>query len=212
MVTVRRVGVMGGMFDPVHHGHLRTALSVLEYLGLDEVRLVPCHHPVHRGACEANSDQRIEMLKLAVAGETRLVVDERECRRHGPSYFYDTLSSLSQDLPGAALYFILGADAFNSLPEWHRWREIFELARLVVIDRPGWRINPDGPLHGIFSAARVDSVEQLHEQIGGVLVCRLEPLAISSSRIRELVKAGKSPRYLLPDAVWSYIKTQHLYH
>jgi nicotinate-nucleotide adenylyltransferase len=209
---LRRVGVMGGMFDPVHHGHLRTALSILEYLGLDEMRLVPCHHPVHRQPCVASPDQRIKMLQLAVDGDPRLVVDERECQQTGPSYFYDTLHSILTELSDVSLYFVLGADAFNSLPTWYRWREIFALTRLVVIDRPGWEVSPEQPLHEIFIENRVLNQEHLHHKAGAVLLCTMDPLDISSSKIRQLIATGKSPRYLVPDAVWHYIKANKLYH
>src|SRR5690606_2685035 len=110
-----RIGVMGGMFDPVHSGHLQVALTAWHLLELDQLRLVPCHVPNHRAPATATSAQRLEMLQLAAAREPRLRVDAREMERDGISYTVDTLASLRNDFPSSALVLVLGMDAFAGL-------------------------------------------------------------------------------------------------
>ncbi len=148
------VGVFGGTFDPVHHGHLRTALEVLEGCGLEQLRLVPALVPPHRPQPRAPAPLRLEMLRRAVAGEPRLVVDDRELRRGGPSYTVDTLAELRAAVGTRPLCLVLGADAFLGLPGWHRWRELFALAHLVVVERPARGSSRTRSwLHGLPAAA-----------------------------------------------------------
>ncbi|MDT8398244.1 MAG: nicotinate-nucleotide adenylyltransferase [Pseudomonadales bacterium] len=212
MAGAINIGILGGMFDPVHNGHLRMALVVQDMLDLDQVRLIPCHQPAHREPAIASAAQRLAMLHLSVAGEPQLLVDDRECQRPGPSYLFDTLSSLKQEMPAAHLFFILGVDAFNTLPHWHRWREIFALAHLVVIARPGWQIQAEGLLQQALEQRLVQEPAQLVEaEAGRIYVCKLEPLMISSSQIRDQIRQQKSPRYLLPDSVLEYIRQHKLY-
>lgn len=208
----RNVGVLGGMFDPVHHGHLRTALEVLESLPLDQMRLVPCGTPAHRAPTRASCARRIDMLRLATRGEPRFVVDTRECEREGVSYMVDTLSSLKREEPERRLFLLLGTDAFNGLPGWKRWRELFELAHLVVLARPGWELQAGEPLSGEYEARRVRGAEALMQREAGAVLCyELTPLMISSSHIREVISSGKSARYLLPEQVCDYIDDHRLY-
>ncbi len=196
------VGIFGGTFDPVHHGHLRTALEVLEGCGLDELRLVPAGVPPHRGAPRAPAALRLEMLRQAVAGESRLVVDDRELRRTGPSYTVDTLSTLRAGLGTRPLCLVLGADAFLGLPGWHRWRELPELAHLVVVHRPGALLELTGELADLFAGRRTGTAAALARASAGILwVQPVTQLDISSSAIRALVAGGGDPRYLVPDAV-----------
>jgi nicotinate-nucleotide adenylyltransferase len=145
------IGIYGGTFDPVHFGHLRTALEVREALGLDEVRFTPCRQPPHRVAV-ASPEAREKMLELALAKEAGFVLDRRELDRPGPSYMIDTLAALRAEWGAdASLCLILGRDAFLGLPSWRRWNELTGLAHLVVMTRPGagprWQEdNPAGEL------------------------------------------------------------------
>lgn len=206
------IGVMGGMFDPVHNGHLRMAIEALEGLALEELRLIPCGAPPHRGSARGDCAARLEMLRLACAGEPGLTVDARECERGGTSYTFDTLVSLKRDFPAARLFLLLGADAFNILPTWHRWEEIFNLAHLVVMNRPGWKPGREGVLGDVLHQRLARGVEELKDApCGGLLLWEMSPVAISSSQVRELINAGKSARYLLPDTVWNYIRDNRLY-
>lgn len=206
------IGVMGGMFDPVHNGHLRGALEACDALGLDEVRLVPCGTPAHRGGAQADCAARLAMLRLACQGQEGFEVDPRECERRGTSYTFDTLSSLKDEFPDARLFLLLGIDAFNSLPTWHRWREIFSLAHVVVIARPGWELEAGGELGAEAKPRLARAPAELKDARSGKVLCwEQTPLAISSSHVRELISYGKSARYLLPETVWDYIQANHLY-
>lgn len=206
------VGVFGGTFDPIHYGHLRVALEVLEALELAELRLLPARQPPHRDTPGASPEQRLALLRLAVADQPGFVIDERELRRSGPSYMVDTLTSLRAELPDSPLCLLVGRDAFGELPGWSRWKRLFELAHLVVLTRPGnWPELP-AELNAEISDRRFSNPAGLTgRRAGGVWFQAVTPLAISATRIRELLANGHSPRYLLPDAVHEYIGAHRLY-
>ncbi len=137
MASPGPIALLGGTFDPVHYGHLRFADDVRRALGLDEVRLLPARDPPHRAGPAATAADRLAMLRLAVAEFPGLAVEERELRRDGKSYTVLTLEELRHEDPQRPLWLLLGADAFLGLPTWHRWREVFALAHVVVVARPG---------------------------------------------------------------------------
>ena len=206
------VGMLGGMFDPVHFGHLRSAVELRAGLALSAVHLVPCAHPPHRAFGVATAEQRIAMLQLAVADEPGLYADDRELKRSGPSYSIDTLTSLRAEHPAAPLCLIVGMDAFNSLPTWHRWTELFDLAHVVVMQRPGNRSIMPPVLEQMLITRRIEAVEQLrHRLAGSVLFFPVTQLAISSTTLRHMLARGESLRFLVPDAVYDYIKSNHPY-
>ena len=131
------IGIFGGTFDPIHCGHLRAIVELRDALALDEVRVIPCARPAHRDAPAAPPAARVAMLRAALRAMHGCVVDERELARPGPSYTVDTLAELRDERPTAALCLLLGHDAFAGLAQWHRWRELFTLAHVVVARRPG---------------------------------------------------------------------------
>jgi nicotinate-nucleotide adenylyltransferase len=200
--TRKPIAILGGTFDPVHLGHLRVAWEAAEALDA-EVRLMPAHVPPHRPAPVASAAQRVRMLEAALAGQSRLVLDTRELRRAGASYTFDTLCELRNELPaGRALILLLGADAFAGLPTWHRWRELFEHAHLVVLTRPGHTLALSGQLAAETASRRVTSSAQLCATPAGKLFdLAVTPLEISASAVRALLAAGREPRWLLPDAL-----------
>jgi nicotinate-nucleotide adenylyltransferase len=205
------VGILGGTFDPVHCGHLRSALELLTELELEEVRLIPCRIPPHRAAPIAAAEQRVAMLRAAVAGESALRVDTRELSRPGPSYTVGTLASLRSELGTTPLCLILGADAFAALDTWHRWGELVELAHLVVMRRPG-RAHLHSAMRKCLQDRYVERPRALAERpCGYVLEWGVTQLAISATHIRSLLACGKSPRYLLPDSVLELIRREGLY-
>lgn len=209
----RPVGVLGGTFDPIHLGHLRPALEVLEQLQLAEIRLVPCHIPPHRRRPQASAADRVRMLELAVDGQAGFTVDRRELERAGPSYSVDTLSSLRAELgPERPLCLIMGMDAFAGLPSWHRWERLIELAHIVVTHRPGSPASQDIDLGEWLAQVRTEDPKALHSTPSGhVWFCPVTQLDISATDIRRRIAAGRSPRYLTPEAVWAYIRDQGLY-
>jgi nicotinate (nicotinamide) nucleotide adenylyltransferase len=209
---VRPIGILGGTFDPVHFGHLRAALDLLEELNLAQVRLVPARIPPHRVQPAASAGQRLAMLEAAIRHESRLVIDDRELHRDGPSYMVDTLQSLRAEVGGIALALIVGADAFSSLPIWHRWREIVELSHVIVMQRPGGWIFASDELNALLAERLTqEPLALINHPAGCILEWAVTQLDISASRIRELVHAGRSPRYLLPDPVWEIIQKEGLY-
>lgn len=132
-----RIGIMGGMFDPVHRGHVRVAMAAAEALSLQRVHLVPCARPNHREGAAASSADRLAMLERVCRERPLLRPDERELHRPGRSYTVDTLAQFRKEYPEALRVFIQGWDSFLGLPRWERWRHLFEHAHLCVVSRPG---------------------------------------------------------------------------
>ena len=199
---MRPIGVFGGTFDPIHYGHLRTAFEMLQALRFECVRFVPCGDPPHRGTTFASAAQRLQMVEVAIAGQAGLVADDREIHRGGPSYTIDTLATLRDEFSDRALGLIVGMDAFLGLPTWHRWREILEHAHIIVAHRPGWKAPDIGPLGDLISDYGTHRVDDMHTSLNGrVHIHAVTQLEISSTEIRDLVAAGRDPRFLMPDAV-----------
>jgi nicotinate-nucleotide adenylyltransferase len=199
---MRAIAVLGGTFDPVHIGHLRVAWEAAEALDA-QVRLIPAQVPPHRPPPVASAQQRVRMLQVALAGQERLTIDTRELDRPGPSYTFDTLQSLRAEFGNdQALILLLGADAFAGLPSWHRWRELFELAHIVVLTRPGHAAARSVELSAVAAPRSTDRMQSLRERPAGC-VCELAvtPLEISASQVRALLASGRDPRWLLPDAL-----------
>lgn len=195
------LAIMGGAFDPVHFGHLRTAIELQERTGFSELYLVPVGRPSHRAAPVASAALRLQMLELAVQDLPWCRVDAREVRREGLSYSIDTLAEFRAQWPTRSLCLILGMDAFLGLPGWHRWTELAQFAHLIVAQRPGWSAQLPDDLQAWLQPIQVHSSNQLHrEPAGRVLIQAVTALEIASSAIRDQIAAGRSPQFLLPDA------------
>jgi len=212
------IALLGGTFDPVHYGHLRLADDVRRALGLSEVRLVPAGDPPHRERPSASASDRLAMLHLGVVEFPGLLVDDRELRRGGKSFTVLTLTELRHEFPDNPLLLLLGADAFRGLPSWHRWREIFDLAHLVVVERPGVNLETGlpAPLLPYWRDRLVDDPRSLLARpAGAIFVQPIAPHDVSATAIREnAAKGGFAAgkwRGLLPPAVLAYIGTHHLY-
>lgn len=204
---MRPMGVFGGTFDPIHYGHLRTAFEMLQALRFEEVRFIPCGDPPHRGATFAAAPQRLRMVELAVSGQEGFAVDDRELRRSGPSYTIDTLLALRGEFPDRALGLIVGMDAFLGFTGWHRWDEILDVAHIVVAHRPGWKAPDLGPLGELITEFGTHRVDDLHDALNGrIHIHAVTQLEIASTEIRDLVAAGRDPRFLMPDAVRNEIE------
>ncbi|MCC6716204.1 MAG: nicotinate-nucleotide adenylyltransferase [Gammaproteobacteria bacterium] len=209
---MKPVGLLGGSFDPVHNGHLRLAIEVMEGLDLDHVRLVPLNLPNATKQPVAAGEQRLAMLRAGVAGEPRLVPDDRELRRGGISYTVETLQSLREELPHQPLCLILGMDAYRSIGTWHRWQRLLTLSHIVIAARPGSGATDPADLPAEFVRAETPDPDMLCGQpCGGVYRHIIQQLEISSTQIRERLRHGLSVRYLLPDAVFDFIHRHHLY-
>ena len=200
--SLNPMGIFGGTFDPVHYGHLRSAFELLEAIEFSEIRFLPAANPPHRDATHADAATRVALVRAAIDGEPRFMLDDRELRREGPSYSVDTLLDLRAEHPHRSLCLIIGMDAFLGLPQWHQWREILQLAHLVVAHRPGWQAPQSGALGELLADRGTERVVDLHEaRAGRVYIRAVTQLEISSSAIRELILAGRDPRYLVPDPV-----------
>ena len=207
------VGVFGGTFNPVHYGHLRSALELVERLQLEQLRLMPSASPPHRDAPECSAERRAAMVELAVSGEPRLVCDAREMQRPGKSYTIDSLIELRGELGAQrGLCMVLGCDAVQDIATWHRWQELLDWAHIVIIAQPGWQLPRAGELAQWLKTHQLESSELLRQRpCGGIAIEELRPLAISSTEIRDLLASGRSARYLMPQSVLDYIQTHTLY-
>jgi nicotinate-nucleotide adenylyltransferase len=205
------IGVFGGTFDPIHFGHLRTALDVKQALGLEQVRFIPLNDAVHRGQPKAPAQLRLQMVKAAISGQQGFCVDDREIRRKGPSYTVETLIDLHREWPDQALYLMMGLDAFNHFTEWRRPEEILRLAHLVVMQRPGeCLLTPSAKQ--LLSERRCHGMEQMQGcEAGGVLLQTFTQLDISATQIRNALAQGRSARFWLPDSVLEIIYNKRLY-
>jgi nicotinate-nucleotide adenylyltransferase len=209
---MRPIGIFGGTFDPIHYGHLRTALELKQTLELEAVHFVPAARPPHRSAPLTEGRLRLMMVQAAIKDEPGFVADDRELLRPGLSYTIDTLASFRAERPAAPLYLLLGMDAFLGLPQWHRWRELFDLAHVVVAHRPGWQAPRSGTLGELIETRGTASPSELAARPAGLLHVRpVTQLEISSTDLRELLRAGRDPKFLVPEAVRQIILETECY-
>jgi nicotinate-nucleotide adenylyltransferase len=213
------IGILGGTFDPVHNGHIQIALDALDILGLDEVRLMPCHRPPHRDCPTLTSEQRVDLLRLAIKEHPQLSVDTRELLRERPSYTVTTLENLRQEMgEETSVVFILGADAFAQLTTWYQWKRLRDLAHIVVMARP----NTPQPAHKVLQqwitqAALNVGIEDyaiFHQKpVGGFALLERHLIDISATAIRAQLEGANQSSDVsqLPSAVAAYIHEQNLY-
>lgn len=208
MTTRRKVGLLGGTFDPVHRGHIQMALEAKAALDLDELRLIPCHVPYHREqAPKLNSQQRLHLLKLAVSDVEGLVVDDRELVREGPTYTVDTLTELREALgEQCSLVLLMGVDAYQGFAQWHRWQDIEALAHIGVMTRPGFALDADDKLTPCVDAKHL--IEQ--QPAGQKCLLALTPMPVSATEIRAELTQGRMPK-LLATPVANFIRKNRLY-
>ncbi|MCP5145038.1 MAG: nicotinate-nucleotide adenylyltransferase [Gammaproteobacteria bacterium] len=209
----RLLGLFGGSFDPVHVGHLRLAIEAKEYLGLEELRLLPVTQSNLRQPPRCDAAQRVAMLREATQGMPGLVVDTSEIDRAGVSYTVDTLNDFRARYPRRPLVFILGMDAFAQLPKWHQWQKILALTHLLVVTRPDQAPLPAGEeMRELLDRVRVDDARQLvGTPAGSIAILTIPPLPISSSDIRARIRQRRDIRFLVPDTVREIIEKNGLY-
>lgn len=196
-MALRRVGLLGGSFDPVHLAHTALAQAACAHLDLDELQLIPAADPWQRPPLAAGARQRLDMLRLAVAGQDRLRVNPVEIERGGKTYTIDTLEGLPD---GPEYYWILGGDQLRNFCSWHRWADIAARVRLAVAQRPG---------SGSHAPRELDDV--LHKLGKPIVELPFEPMAVSASDIRRRLAAGHPTLGLLDAAVARYIAAHRLY-
>lgn len=212
-----RIGIFGGTFDPIHWGHLRSAEEVLEAFALDRILFIPTSKPPHkRGQTTTPAQDRLAMVRLAVAKNRRFTVSTVEIRRPGVSYSIDTLRYFAERNNGRdSFFFILGLDAFREIGTWKDFEQLFPLCSFIVTSRPGSRNS--NPFRGTSVAVKglfcYDSRDNIYRHRSGTSLqfLKLTDFAVSASDIRARVRHGKSIRYLVPSAVEAYIKRRGLY-
>jgi len=210
---VRYIGILGGTFDPVHHGHLRAAIECHEQLAMDEVRLVPVNDPGHRHPTIANPTQRLVMLRMATENIEALNIDDHEINRGDVTYTIDTLVQFRKEHPGDSLSFIMGSDAFETIDSWRHWNELLDYAHFIIVKRPVVS-------HGFKNKAASDLYEKhgsddkgiiRRETSGRIIQLQIPLLDISATRIRSIISNGQDPGALLPYEVIDYIDQHNLY-
>lgn len=200
------LGILGGTFNPIHHGHLSIAHDVLKYFHLSSVHLLPCHTPVHKGLANITTGQRISMLQLALQNKQNVQLDLTEIERGGLSYMVDTLKTLSINYP-EALLLILGSDAFNGLHTWKKAQQILDYCHIVVCRRPN-----EVFLQAEFNDAIVaDKNELLNKHHGRIYFFSLNPVACSSTFIRENIANNQLISQCLAQPVLEFIRLNKLY-
>ncbi|MBD2858861.1 nicotinate-nucleotide adenylyltransferase [Spongiibacter sp. KMU-158] len=209
---MRHIAIFGGTFDPIHNGHLRSAVEVREELAADELWLLPSNRPPLRDRPTASSEQRLAMVMAAVHGEPGVRVDARELLRDTPSYTVDTLSEIRAEVgEDIALTLVVGSDALNKLHQWHDWQRLLSLANILALGRPDYELQLDAAVADQLGKAACDKSQLGLQSRGGFCELKLVQLAISATDIRERLVGGQSVRYLLPDAVIDFINQQQLY-
>ncbi|RYL91554.1 nicotinate-nucleotide adenylyltransferase [Sporolactobacillus sp. THM7-4] len=190
---MRKIGLLGGTFDPPHFAHLLIAEEALERCGLDEIWFLPSYIPPHKQGkvAHTSAENRVEMVRLAIQDNDRFRLSMIEINRKGRSYTVDTLRELKEKYPHEQFFFILGADMVNDLPTWHNIDELCRLTSFIGFRRPGYHTD--------------------HPENANVIYIDMPQVDISSSYLRDRLKAGRTCRYFLPDAVRKYIEERRLY-
>lgn len=208
MQLKRLIGINGGTFDPIHFGHLRPALEVLNALHLDEMRFIPAYQPVHRDTPQVSAEQRCEMIALAIHNQPKFLLDRIEIEMGGPSYMVNTLKKIKEQEPDATLVLMMGTDAFAKFDTWYDWQGILKLANLAVTHRPGEPVPAEGEVGRLFHQHWVPNLTQDAGQIVDLPVTQLD---LSATALRSYLSHGDSVDYLMPDSVARYIKEHQLY-
>ena len=198
----KRIGVFGGAFDPPHNAHLALAKTALVELELDALHVIPTGQAWHKPRTLSAPEHRLNMARLAFGDMPRVLVDDREIKRAGPTFTIDTLQALQAENPGAQLYLMMGADQFSAFRQWHQWQKILQIAIICIAARPRF----DG------SEGQFDSLKQPEMRL---LTLQMPEMPVSATQIRQLIAGGLGENAglanLLPSAVASYIAQHQLY-
>ncbi|PCI79930.1 MAG: nicotinic acid mononucleotide adenylyltransferase [SAR86 cluster bacterium] len=204
------LAVLGGLFDPVHKGHVSAARFALEFLSTQRLKMIPCHLPNHKPEPNTQAEHRLAMLELATASYPQIEVDPIELQRDRVSYTVDTLTELRKR--HGMLVFVLGVDSFNSLPEWHDWQKILDLSHLLVLSRQGATLSDETLSAVDIKHRRVDTSEQLLSSPNGkIIYCENFDYDMASSEIRKKITRGDEVSAELDAKVVQYIRDNCLY-
>ena len=211
-----KIGILGGTFNPIHNAHLRVAETTRDRLSLDRILFIPAATPPHKPLDgEISFEHRRNMVELAIAGNPYFTISDMEQQRGGTSYTIDTLRELRHSSPGDEFFFIIGSDSFQEISSWYSFAAIFSTANIVVVERPEAIITDlTAPLPVAIRAEFCylhDEMRLTHRSGFSVFYLPDTPLAISSSAVRQLVREGRSIRYLVPDTVCRYISEKRIF-
>lgn len=222
----QRVLLFGGTFNPIHNGHLRSALECQYLLGFDEVWLIPNAQQPLKGQPTIAAEQRLAMINLAIEDYPQLRCVDIEIQRGEISYTFDTITVLQKQFPAVSFAWQLGQDALNQFDRWHRWQELIELASWIVVPRPGYRPDYSARLTAVLTDRqmaiadflRKDSTDKVsvsasaeQRQYGKIITVSTTEMALSSTHIRQLANHAFPCDFLVPNSVSRYIAQQHLY-
>lgn len=213
MPQFKLLGILGGTFDPIHNGHLAIVHSLENALPFEHIQLIPCKVPPHRIQPLANPTHRLKMLQLAVKGQPKLVINEIELNRPGPSYTVDTLRQLNSEWPHHALCLIMGMDALLQLNRWHQWPDILQLAHIIAVNRPNYELTQEDWLKAVLKTHQIAEWKQLTANRNGkIFFHNIPPQTTSATKIRDLLQRYQSIIPEVPESVGRYIKEHHLYN
>jgi nicotinate-nucleotide adenylyltransferase len=206
------IGILGGAFNPVHNAHLRMAIETLEQLILDEVWLMPNYDPPFKRGLKTSFKQRLTMVEFALDGLRKIKASDYEKKFKGPSFTSLTVSSLSKEHPEKIFYFIVGMDAFsNFTTKWTDHKKILQSVNLVLINRPGYKIDPASMEGRLLAEKQVDPTKLDRERVGQVVLISIHELEMSSTEIREKISQGLNVAGLMPKKVIDLINDNKIY-
>ncbi len=207
------LGVFGGTFDPVHFGHIKSALALLEHFDFEQIRFVPCQQSPVKQKVYASARHRWQMLNLVTSSNEKLVVDDRELKLPGPSYTIDTLRGLRNEIENRkTIVLIMGVDAFSGFCQWREYEAILSLCNIMLLQRPGHVLSEQGCERELYDRRATNDVTEISATLSGHIYSSNEKMIeASSTAIRRAIAAGEQPRYVLPGSVWHYICRHNLY-
>ena len=211
--TKKKIGILGGSYDPIHFGHIKPSLALAKAHQLEHIVLLPCKVSPFKESTSASAKHRWNMVSMVAANEDLFVADARELERETPSYTFLTLAELTQELGDEyQLFWILGVDNLPGFPDWYEAEKIMQLCHVLALCRPGYEFpqeNMDMDWLNRYLCADINQLDSA--DTGHIYITETELLDISSTSIREMIRAGEQPRYMLPGGVWNYIRRNELY-
>jgi nicotinate-nucleotide adenylyltransferase len=204
------IGVFGGTFDPVHNGHTKIIQNLLKLIPFDEIKVIPNGQPPHRTSVCSNND-RLEMVNLAFKGINQILIDEREIHREGPSYAIHTAKEVLEEFHQHNIVWIMGSDAFSGIDSWFEWEEFINIINILVMARPGSKIDPTSKAGILIIERQASNINDLSQGAGKILVVDIDPVNISSTKVRSNLASGETVNDLILEDVSDYIDSGKLY-
>lgn len=207
------IGIFGGTFDPVHYGHTETIRSLIAIVPFDEIRVIPNGVPPHRSSLEASTEDRLSMVSIAFSSLDNIIIDNREILREGPSYAIDTAKEVIELYQeDCSVIWIMGTDAFSSIDLWYKWREFIDLVNIIVMTRPDVEVPKASIANAILKEREIKDHEKFFScKKGKILFVKVQPINVSSTKVRESLFLGKEVNQMIFSEVKSYIKLEKLY-